>query len=225
MIEERKLLHFESIRIIIVDDHPIVREGLRILLGRDSRFDVCGDVGTAAEALELIAATAPHLAIVDVLLDDENGLDLIRKIKGLHQNIRIVACSMYDDLLYAERALGVGAMGYINKRTGISKITDAIRMVMAGEVFLSERMKQHILNRSVANGPLRLQTPIESLSNRELEIFRLIGHGMTTSQIGGLLKLNTKTIETHRKNIRRHLQLDGTHQLTREAAQWVLENG
>lgn len=213
------------IRIIIVDDHPIVREGLRVLLSRETGVEVCGDAGTAAEALTLIGSESPHQAIVDVLLEDGNGRDLIRSIRVLDQSVRILACSMYDERLYAERAIAAGAMGYVNSRASISTIIEAIRAVMAGEVYLSDRMKQHIIDRCAASGPIRQETPGKTLSNRELEIFRLIGHGMTTSEIGGLLNLCPRTMETHRQNIRGHLQLDSTHNLSREAAQWVQANG
>lgn len=225
MVDENTNIPPKAFRIVIVDDHPIVREGLRVLLSREVDFNVCGDVGTALEALALIRSESPDAAIVDVVLGNESGLELIRDIKSLDIGVRILAYSMHDDLLYAERALAAGAMGYINKRNGIRSIIEALRMVMAGEVFLSDRMKQHIINRNIASGPIRQKTPIETLSNRELEIFRLIGQGMTTTEIGTQLTLSTKTIETHRQNIRRHLQLDNTHKLAREATQWVLENG
>lgn len=217
----------EVIRIVIVDDHPVVREGLRAMLGRESGFEVCGDAGAIAEAMELVRLQSPHLTVVDMLLDNENGMDLIRKIRGLNRNVRMLACSMYDDLLYAERALAAGAMGYVNKRAGMCKIIEAIRVVMAGDVFLSDRMKQHILNRTVTGAAILpgQHSPVEALSNRELEIFRLIGHGMSAAQIGGLLDLRSKTVDAHSQRIRRHLQLETSHQLIREAAQWVLENG
>jgi DNA-binding NarL/FixJ family response regulator len=217
----------DVIRIVIVDDHQVVREGLRAVLSRESGFEVCGDAGAIDEAMELVSLHSPHLTVVDMLLDNENGMDLIRKITGLNRNVRMLACSMYDDLLYAERALAAGAMGYVNKRAGISKIIEAIHAVMAGQVFLSDRMKQHILNRTLNSAAILpgQSSPVEALSNRELEIFRLIGHGMSAVQIGGLLDLRTKTVDAHSQRIRRHLQLETSHQLIREAAQWVLENG
>jgi DNA-binding NarL/FixJ family response regulator len=215
----------DRVRIIIVDDHPVVREGLRTLLDREVDFEVRGDAGTSSEALILIGSESPHLAIVDVMLGDENGLDLMHRIKSLNSNIRMLACSMYDERLYAERALAAGALGYINKRAVIAKIIEAIRMVMAGEVFLSESMKQRIISRNLASRPIPKREPIDALSNRELEIFRLIGHGMTTTQIAELLELSTKTIESHRASLKKHLKLDSVPRLIREAAHWVLENG
>mgnify|MGYP001554099765 CR=1 FL=1 len=213
------------IRIVIVDDHPVVREGLRALLSREPRFEVCGDVGTASAALELVRSQAPHMAVVDILLHNENGLDLIYRMKSLCPGIRMLACSMYDDQLYAERALAAGAMGYINKREVNNKIIEVVRRIMGGEVYLNEGTKQAIINRRVACGSLRPTATIEALSNRELEIFRLIGHGMTSSEIGQLLKLSAKTIDKYTQNIRRLFQLESNHKLTREAAHWVLENG
>jgi len=214
-----------TIRIMIVDDHPVVREGLRAAFDREVGFEICGDVGTASEALALIESQTPHLVSVDILLKDENGIDLIRSIKSLKRNIRILACSMYDEWLYAERALAAGAMGYINKGAGIRKIVEAIRMVMAGEIVLSERMRQHILGRNIDSRSNRQDSLIETLSNRELEIFRMIGHGMTTSQIGDRMQLSAKTIDSYSQNIRRRLHLENAQLLVREAVQWVLENG
>jgi DNA-binding NarL/FixJ family response regulator len=212
-------------RIIIVDDHPVVREGLRAVLSRESQFEVCGDVGTAAAALDLVRSQSPDVAVVDILLDNENGLDLIYRLKSLSLGIRMLACSMYDEHLYAERALAAGAMGYLNKREASRKIIEVIRTIMGGEVYLNEATKQDIINRRVACGPLRPTAPIESLSNRELEIFRLIGHGMTPSEIGESMDLNAKTIDKYSLKIRRLLQLKSNHKLTCEAVHWVLENG
>ncbi len=212
-------------RILIVDDHAAIREGLCSLLGREPGFEVSGDVGTIAAALDFIRLEPPTVAIIDISIGDESGLELIRRIRELNDTIRILAWSMYDDLLYAERALAAGAMGYINKRERFHKIVDAIRAIKDGDVYLSEPMKNHVLHRGIGGGSGNEKTPIETLSNRELEVFRMIGNGLTTAEISKALHLSVKTIETHRHRIKTKLQLDDANKLVREATQWVLENG
>jgi len=213
------------VRILIVDDHASVREGLSLLLSREPALEICGDAGDSATALKLISELAPTLAIVDISIGDESGLDLIRRIKELDGRVRVLAWSMYDDLLYAERALGAGAMGFINKREGTQQIINAILVIKSGNVYLSERMKNYLLQRSVGSRVPMLKQPIETLSNRELEVFRMIGNGMKTKIIAKQLHLSVKTVETHRHRIKIKLQMDDANKLSREATQWVLENG
>ena len=212
-------------RILIVDDHAAIREGLRALLSREPGLEVCGDVGTTAEALKLVREESPTLAIVDIAIGDESGLELIRRIKEQGASVRVLAWSMYDDLLYAERALAVGAMGYINKRESTRTIVEALRVIRDGGVYLSERMKDLLLQRRVGARTAPVKTAIETLSNRELEVFRMIGNGMTTAEISQSFHLSVKTIETHRQRIKTKLQLGDANKLVREATQWVLENG
>ena len=214
-----------AVRILIVDDHAVIREGLRALLSREPGIEVCGEAGNVKMALNLVREVSPTLAIIDISIGDESGLDLIRRIREFDANIRILAWSMYDDLLYAERALSAGAMGFINKREGTRTIVEAIQTIRAGNVYLSERMKNHMIHRSVGGQSATGKTPIETLSNRELEVFRMIGKGLTTAEIGKSLHLSVKTVETHRQRIKRKLQLDDANKLVREATQWVLENG
>lgn len=214
-----------AIRILIVDDHAAIREGLCSLLEREPGFEVCGDAGTMTAALNLIRENSPTMAIVDISIGDESGLELIRRIKQADSSVRILAWSMYDDLLYAERALGAGAMGFINKRESTRKVVEAIRAIKAGDVYLSERMKNHMLHRSVGGRPTAKKTPVETLSNRELEVFKMIGNGLTTAEISKSLHLSVKTVETHRQRIKGKLQLEDANKLVREATQWVLENG
>ena len=225
MVEKKTQKWSNVTRILIVDDHAAIREGLGALLGRERGFEVCGDVGTVAAALALVREKSPSVAVVDISIGDESGLDLIRRIRELDDSVRVLAWSMYDDLLYAERALGAGAMGYLNKREGVSKIVDAIRAIIAGDIYLSEKMKNHMLHRSVGGRPAVTKSPVETLSNRELEVFRMIGNGMTTVEISKVLHLSVKTIDTHRDRIKRKLQLNDANKLVREATQWVLENG
>ena len=215
----------KGIRVAIVDDHPSVREGLRVLLEREGGFDVCGMAGTVSEAITMIGQECPDVAIVDISLGKDNSLDLIRRLKAKHHALRILAWSMFDDLLYAERALAAGAMGYINKQEATQKIFVAIRKVMDGEVYVSEKMANHMMHRSVGGRPREDQSPIASLSDRELEVFRMIGGGMTTAEISRALHISVKTVETHRQRIKDKLQIEDAPKLVREATQWVLENG
>lgn len=213
-----------AIRILIVDDHASIREGLRTLLSREPDFEICADVGTPREAVAIVQENPPTIAIVDVAIGNDSGLDLIRRIKEVDANVRLLAWSMYDDMLYAERALAAGAMGFINKREGTKKIVEAIRAIKAGDVYLSDRVKNHMICRSVGGRPTG-KMPIETLSNRELEVFKMIGNGMTTAEISKALHLSVKTVETHRQRIKDKLQIADANKLVREATQWVLENG
>ncbi len=214
-----------GIRIAIIDDHPSVREGLRALLEREGGFQVCGEAGNVADAIQMISNTSPSVAIVDISLGSDNSLDLIRRLMTSNKALRILAWSMFDELLYAERALAAGAMGFINKQEATREIFAAIRKVMSGEVYDSQKMANHIMHRSVGGRTQMKETTFESLSNRELEVFRMIGAGSTTAEISRNLHLSVKTVETHRQRIKDKLQIGDAPKLVREATQWVLENG
>ena len=215
----------KTVRILIVDDHPIVREGLAARIGRQGDLQVCGEAEDVAGALELVKTAKPDLVIVDLSLKSGQGLDLIKKISLRAPDTKMLVSSMYDESLYAERALRAGALGYINKQEMSDKIIDAIRHVMEGKIFLSPRMTERLLQRAVGTTPQITPSPVESLSDRELEIFKMIGKGKTTRQIAGELHLSVKTVETQRENIKGKLSLTSSAELSREAVQWVMENG
>lgn len=225
MITKKPSLGTKGIRVAIVDDHPSMREGLRALLDREGGFDVCGEAGDVQEAIEMIGDALPDVAIVDISLGNDNSLDLIRRLKANNNTAQILAWSMFDDLFYAERALAAGALGYINKREPTQKIFAAIRKVNGGEVYISEKMTNHMIHRSVGGRPRENKSPIETLSDRELEVFQMIGGGVTTVAISKMLHLSVKTVETHRQRIKDKLQIEDAPKLVREATQWVLENG
>ena len=208
-------------RILIVDDHPLVRAGFAQLIGDCPDLEVCGEAGNMAEALNQIDATSPDLAIIDLSLAGGSGLDLIEHIKSRDKKILMLVASMHDETLYAERVLAAGARGYINKQEAQDRIIPAIRQVLGGKVYLSQQMTERLLRGMVdASGEKR---DIDSLSNRELQVFELIGQGVTTSQMAGQLNLSTKTIETHQAHIKKKLGLGSAHELTQRAIRWVME--
>ena len=208
-----------------MDDHPIVREGLAARIARQPDLSVCGEAEDVADALELVKTTRPDLVIVDLSLKSGQGLDLIKRIPACSENTKTLVSSMYDESLYAERALRAGALGYVNKQEMSEKIIEAIRHVLTGKIYLSPTMTERLLHRAVGSPPQLAQSPIETLSDRELEIFKMIGQGKTTRQIAGDLHLSIKTVETHRENIKSKLNILNAAELSRAAVQWVMENG
>ena len=208
-------------RILIVDDHPLVRSGFAQLIGDCPDLEVCGEAGDMAEALDQVETTQPDLAIIDLSLAGGSGLDLIERIKSRNKDILMLVASMHDESLYAERVLSAGARGYINKQEAQDRIIQAIRTVLSGKVYLSQAMTERMLSGMVdADGNKR---DIESLSNRELQVFELIGQGVATSQIAEQLNLSIKTIETHQAHIKKKLGLSSAHELTQRAIRWVME--
>lgn len=212
-----------AVRILIVDDHPIVREGLSSLLSRQPDFEVCGEADDAPSALRLVDETHPDVVTVDISLERGSGLDLIQRIAKNNPLIRIVACSLHDETLYAERALHAGALGYVNKHEATRTIVKAIRQALNGKVYLSDRMSERLAQRLIGGRGQVETLPVESLSDRELEVFQMIGNGLTTPEIAKQLHLGVKTVETHRRRIKEKLKLTNAAQLARDAAQWVLE--
>jgi len=214
------------VRILIVDDHPAVREALRMRISRHEDLEVCGEAVDVADALEVLARTQPDVAIVDIALKTGDGIDLIKRIKARNDHVRILVWSMYREALYAQRALRAGALGYIDKEQATDKIIDAIRAILAGNIYLSPTMTNSLLQRAVGDEPAHvLAAPTEVLSDRELEVFRAIGAGQKVQQIATQLHLSVKTVETYRDRIRGKLGLSDAAELARRAFQWVLENG
>jgi DNA-binding NarL/FixJ family response regulator len=210
------------LRIFIVDDHPLVREGLNLRISTQTDMTVCGEAGSEEEAYSTIVDMKPDLVIVDISLKDGNGLELIKRLKGRCHDLKMLVVSGHSESLYAERALRAGAMGYLNKQESNSKLLDAIRMTSSGERFMSPEIAQRLIGKAIGN-PNASQTPIESLTDRELEVFQLIGKGQSTGAIAESLFLSTHTIDTHRENIKRKLGIKSGTELNRAAVQWVLE--
>jgi len=213
-------------RVLIVDDHPAVREALALRIGRQPDLEVCGEAADTSEALRLVAETRPDVAVVDISLKTGNGIDLIKRIKDRNDHIRILVWSMHSESLYAERALRSGALGYVTKDQATDRIVEAVRHVVAGKVWLSETMTEGMLQRAVgARRPEVTRSPLDVLADRELEVFRMIGQGVKTAEIAERLHLSVKTVETYRDRIRQKLDLSDGTKLALHATQWVLENG
>jgi DNA-binding NarL/FixJ family response regulator len=213
-------------RILIVDDHPAVREALALRIGRQPDLEVCGEATDMNEGLRLVADTQPDLAVVDISLKTGSGIDLIKRIKDRNDSVRLLVWSMHSESLYAERALRAGALGYINKDQATDKIVEAIRRVLEGKVYLSDVMAETMLRRAVGGGREGVtRSPLDALADRELEVFRLIGEGVKTAEVAERLHLSVKTVETYRVRIRQKLDLSDGVELAHFATQWVLENG
>jgi DNA-binding NarL/FixJ family response regulator len=211
-----------TVKILIVDDHPLMRQGLALRISTQPDLQVCGEAASEDEALKLVGQTTPDLAIIDIALKTGHGIELIKRIKARHRQVKMLVVSGFHDSLYAERALRAGALGYLNKQESNEKLIEAIRDVMAGHRFVSAEINRRLLDRAL--GGETPQSPIESLTDRELEIFRMIGQGMATGAIATALFLSPNTIDTHREKIKRKLSLATAGELTRAAVQWVLEN-
>ena len=213
-------------RVLIVDDHPAVREALALRIGRQPDLEVCGEAADTSEALRLVAEARPDVAVIDISLKTGNGIDLIRRVRDRDDRVRMLVWSMHSESLYAERALRAGALGYINKDQATDRIVEAIRRVLEGKVYLSEAMVERMLQRAVGAAPEEVtRSPVDVLADRELEVFGLIGGGVKTAEIAERLHLSVKTVETYRDRIRQKLNLSDGTRLSHYATQWVLENG
>jgi DNA-binding NarL/FixJ family response regulator len=208
-------------KIVIVDDHPIVRQGLENLINHESDLSVCGQAEDAHQAMKAIKMLNPDMIIVDISLEEKNGLELIKDIKAQYPSLPILALSMHDETLYAERVLRAGAKGYIMKQQATENVIEAIRKVLSGQLYVSDRMTIRMMHKLV-RGKLKMGTSTtDCLSDRELEVFLLIGKGYGTRQIAERLHLSIKTIETYRAHIKEKLNLAGAAELLQHAIHWV----
>lgn len=212
------------VKILIVDDHPMLREGLAMRISSQTDLEVCGEAAGEEEALVLVKETKPHLVIVDISLKSGHGIDLIKQIKSRHPKVKMLVVSGYDESLYAERSLRAGALGYLNKQGSNDHLIEAIRTVLDGQRYVSPQMTQRLVGQALGSSD-ETKSPIERLSNRELEVFQLIGQGLTSGAIADRLHLSPHTVDTHRDNIKQKLGAKNAAELSRQAVQWVLENG
>jgi len=211
-------------RILIVDDHPSVRDGLSLRIAMHSDLIVCGEADSEDDAFALVKQSAPDLVLIDISLKNGNGIELLKRIRSHDPSMKMLVVSGFQESLYAERACRAGAMGYLNKQESSVKLIEAIRTVLAGERFLSPTMTRRLISQSLGVRDTT-KSPLENLTNRELEIFRMIGEGLTSGVIAERLFLSPYTIDTHRENIKRKLDISNAAALSRAAVQWILENG
>jgi DNA-binding NarL/FixJ family response regulator len=212
-----------AIRILIVDDHPLVRQGLIGLLSAERDFAICGEASGIVEARQLAAETQPDVAIIDLTLKDGNGMELIKELRASSPKTKLLVLTMHDETLFAERALRAGAVGYVSKDQASRTIIKAVRTVLAGSLYLSQPMTERMVQRAV-RGDDAARSPMERLTNREIEVFELIGQGLASRQIARRLNLSPKTVDTHREHLKEKLELKSSNELTKHAIQWVLEN-
>jgi DNA-binding NarL/FixJ family response regulator len=208
-------------RIFIVDDHPVTRAGISALLTQHGGFVVCGESESAPKAIELIPKLSPELAIIDISLKTTSGIELIKNLHSLAPDLKVLVLSMHDENLYAERALRAGARGYVMKDQAHEILIAAVRRVLEGDLYLSEKMKERMLHRFVSNKSDELTFSIDSLSDREMEVLGHIGNGYSTRQIAAKLNLSVKTIDSYREHLKIKLRLAKGADLVRHAIQWV----
>jgi DNA-binding NarL/FixJ family response regulator len=211
----------DKTKVLIVDDHPIIRQGLSELINNEPDLIVCGHAEDAPEALGKIKESEPDMVIVDISLKETSGMELTKDIKAQYPSLPILALSMHDEALYAERMLRAGAKGYIMKAEATENVVTAIRKILSGQIYVSDKMAAKMVRKLVGGGPDVGASAIERLSDRELEVFHSIGQGHSTRQIAERLHLSIKTIETYREHIKEKLNLADASELLQYAIQWT----
>jgi DNA-binding NarL/FixJ family response regulator len=207
-------------KILLVDDHPLVREWLANLINEQTDLQICGEAVNAPEAFALIGSAKPDIAIVDISLEGGSGIELLKNIKAAHSGVATIVLSMHDETLYAERALRAGARGYLMKREATKKILQAIRSVLAGKLYVSEKITALMAEKFVEGHSATVESPIQQLSDRELEVFQLLGRGYTTRQIAEHLHIGFKTVQAYCARIKEKFNLTNVTELLREAIRW-----
>lgn len=207
-------------KVLIIDDHPIFCLGMTELINKEPDLVVCGAIESMKKACEAIAQLKPDLVIIDISLKDGNGLDLVQEVKKEYQGLPMLVLSMYDESLYAERALLAGAFGYIMKQEAIPKVVEAIRHVLGGDIYASSSVKEKVFKRLTNHTSADSKSPLDVLTNRELEVLRLIGEGYSTKEIADRLHLSIKTIGTYRENLKEKLKLKHFTGLVKFAVHW-----
>jgi len=207
-------------RILVVDDHPIVRQGLALLINREPDLVVCGEAEEAMGAMHALASARPDVLIVDISLNGPDGLDLLKNIRITHPSLPVLILSMHEESIYAERALRAGANGYIMKQEATERVLVAVRRILSGEIYVSGRIADKMLKHYITGSGTLRDSSIADLSDRELEVFRLIGDGHGTRQIAEELHLSIKTVESHQAHIKEKLSLRSARELMQHAIQW-----
>lgn len=214
----------EKKKVFLVDDHPIVRDGLKTLIERRERFFVCGQAEDAKGGLRGVKESHPDVVITDITLKESDGLELTKDLKVRYPDLPVIVLSIHEESTYCERALRAGAQGYLMKEVASEKVIDALDTVLKGELFISDTMAKRFLNKMVGGKTTEIQSPVETLSDRELEIFKLIGQGFKASQIAERLHLSVKTVETYRARIKEKLDLADAGELLQFAIKWARSN-
>jgi len=209
-------------RVFIVDDHPIIRRGLKLLIDQEPDLIVCGEAENARSVLPAIQELKPAIAIIDISLGHDSGIELIKNIRLQHPELPLLVLSMHDESLHAERALRAGARGYVMKQEAPEKIITAIRQVLQGNIYVSDAMGAKLLNKLIDSRSEKTSSPLELLSDRELQVFQLLGRGFGTRQVAEQLNVSIKTVEAYRANIKDKLNLKSSAELVQHAIHWVL---
>ncbi|HDH04174.1 MAG TPA: response regulator transcription factor [Nitrospirae bacterium] len=217
-VKEKRLKH----KVFIVDDHPIVRQGLAQLINQEIDFTVCGDAGDVPQALKAVADAHPDIVIVDISLGHSSGIKLVEDLVSRYPDLFILILSMHEESVYAERCLGAGARGYIMKQEPPEQVISALKKIINGEIFISDKLSIKLLHRIVNRKSGVYSSPIDRLSNRELEVFRLIGQGLKTRKIAEHLNLSIKTIETYVDHIKKKMNFEDSRNLFLHAVQWLM---
>lgn len=207
--------------VLLIDDHPLFRQGLAHLINQEGDLIVCGEASDAKEALDLIRATHPRIAVVDITLRESSGLDLLKRLRGQWPELLLLVVSMHDELLYAPRALRAGAQGYVMKREAAEHVMSAIRTLLAGGTYLSREVQAQILAATSESESEEHTSPVDLLSDREFEVFQMLGQGLGTRQIAQQLHLSVRTIEAHREHIKKKLGLQTANELMSFAIHWA----
>lgn len=207
-------------KVFVVDDHPIVRQGLALLINRESDLTVCGEAEDAQTAMQTVVTVKPDILVVDISLNGPDGLDLLKDVRMRHPELPVLILSMHDESIYAERALRAGAQGYIMKQEATEKVLVALRRILSGEIYVSERIANRMLQRYIGSRSMGRPSSIGDLTDRELEVFRLIGEGHSTRQIAEELHISVKTVESYQAHIKEKLSLRTARELVQHAIQW-----
>ncbi len=212
-----------QVKIVLVDDHPLVRLGVRLQLSTCADLQVCGEGDSNSDTLKLVEQHQPDLLILDIALKDGLAVQAVKQVKSRYPGVKVLVLSGFEESLYGERVLRAGASGYLNKQEAANELLKAVRTVLQGNRYVSADLSRRLISRALGNVE-SVKEPVEQLTDRELEVFQLIGQGMTSSLIASRLHLSTHTIDSHRENIKRKLGAKDGAELNRKAVQWVLEN-
>jgi DNA-binding NarL/FixJ family response regulator len=208
-------------KILIVDDHALVREGMQRILEAEMDLEVAGTAGSTAEALAFVDSVEPDIVVSDLTLPDQSGLELIKNLKALHPKVPVLVVSMHDESIYAERVLAAGGRGYLMKDSAVENISTAIRTVLGGGVYVSPATTARFLETMTGNSEERYSLPLQRLSDREIEVFELIGNGKNSHEIAEQLRIATRTVDTHRRHIREKLRLSDSSAVLAYAIKWI----